>query len=656
MKLIKARIQNFRSVEDSNEFSVEFSDGGRDSNVTCFVGKNEAGKTALLTALYRTNPIFGESKFDKEREYPRRMFADYDERHPDGDPAVVTTWWQLEAGDKAAVQERFGENGVGSDEFRVERGYGPKNVWYVNFNQPAIVAHLLSTAELHDEERKALASAKTLAELQTKLGAPGDDSPRLATLLARLKAEFPEASPYQAFWAVVSLPKFMLFSQYQRMEGQVSLDQIQARERDKKLTENDQVFLALCAMAGTTVAEAASINKFESLVARFESASNKISSEIFNYWTQNRYLKVQFRLDMGQPGDEAPFNAGRIVRTRVYNELHEVTVPFDDRSTGFVWFFSFLALFSQVKKQHKGQIILLLDEPGLSLHGKAQADLLRYFNEKLAPNHQVLYTTHSPFMVPQENLLACRTVEDEIVHREQQKPEVHGTKVGSDVLSTDKDTIFPLQAALGYEITQSLFVGEHTLIVEGPSDILYLKSMSEELKAQKRTFLDRRWTICPGGGIDRVPAFISLFGGNKLHIAVLTDFATGQKKRVDEIRRSQLLRAGHVFSADTYAGQPEADIEDLLGAKVYVALVNETYGLKGKQALKVPAMPGRIVKLAEEHSRTLPAEVAEFDHFAPAAYLAENRKAFLGAQDQAEVTASLARFEKLFDDLNALLK
>jgi predicted ATP-dependent endonuclease of OLD family len=654
MKLIKARVQNFRSIEDSNEFSIEFSDADRDSNVTCFVGKNEAGKTALLTALYRVNPVFGDSTFDKEREYPRRMFADYDERHPDGDAVVVTTRWRLDAEDRAAVQQRFGREGVPSDEFTVERGYGSKNVWQVKFNQPAIVAHLLGTADLHDEERKALASAKTLADLEAKLGTPGDDSPRLAALAARMKEEFPEASPYNAFWAVVSLPKFMLFSQYQRMEGQVSLDQIQARLKNP--TDNDQVFLALCAMAGTTVAEAASINKFESIVARFESASNKISSEIFSYWTQNRYLKVQFRLDMGQPGDAAPFNSGRIVRTRVYNELHEVTVPFDDRSTGFVWFFSFLALFSQVKKQHKGQIVLLLDEPGLSLHGKAQADLLRYFKEKLAPSHQVLYTTHSPFMVPQENLLACRTVEDEIVQRDQQKPEVHGTKVGSDVLSTDKDTIFPLQAALGYEITQSLFVGEHTLIVEGPSDILFLKSMSEELKAQKKAFLDQRWTICPGGGIDRVPAFISLFGGNKLHLAVLTDFATGQKKRVDEIRRSQLLRAGHVFSADAYAAQPEADIEDLLGASIYTALVNATYGLKGKQALKAPGGPGRIVKHAEDHCRTLPADISEFDHFGPAAYLAENRKAFLGAQDQPEVTAALVRFEKLFNDLNALIK
>jgi hypothetical protein len=87
--------------------------------------------------------------------------------------------------------------------------------------------------------------------------------------------------------------------------------------------------------------------------------------------------------------------------------------------------------------------------------------------------------------------------------------------VGDDVLSTDRDTLFPLQGALGYEITQSLFVGEHTLLVEGPSEILNFQVMSAELAARKRTGLDRRWTVCPCNGIDKVQAFMSLFGGNK---------------------------------------------------------------------------------------------------------------------------------------------
>jgi len=111
---------------------------------------------------------------------------------------------------------------------------------------------------------------------------------------------------------------------------------------------------------------------------------------------------------------------------------------------------------------------ILLDEPGLNLHGRAQGDLLRYIEEKLEPNHQVIYTTHSPFMVPADRLDYVRTVEDVVEQKGPFDFISHGTKVGGDVLSTDPDTLFPLQAALGYEISQTLFVGEHTLLVEGP--------------------------------------------------------------------------------------------------------------------------------------------------------------------------------------------
>jgi len=115
-------------------------------------------------------------------------------------------------------------------------------------------------------------------------------------------------------------------------------------------------------------------------------------------------------------------------------------------------------------------------------------------------------------MIPAEDLLSARTVED-VVSEEDGKLQILGTKVGDRVLSTDKDTLFPLQSALGYEISQSLFVGEHTLLVEGPSDYLYLRVFADELKSRGRTSLDPRWVICPTGGIDKVSAFMSLFWG-----------------------------------------------------------------------------------------------------------------------------------------------
>jgi predicted ATP-dependent endonuclease of OLD family len=649
MKLTRAKVQNFRSVEDSGEFKF-------DKHSTCLVGKNEAGKTALLTALYRLNPIFdADSKFDRQQDYPRRYLADYEERHKGEDPNVVTTWWELEPSDKEKVSKAVGAAALPDNEIEVSKGYDNTTYWNPKINEEAIVQHFIDSGTLHDEEKMHVGGAQTIAALKAKLAAIPEASPRRDELIKKIDAIAPQASAWEAVTELLELPKFLYFAQYQRMQGQVSLEQIQQKKKNGSLDGNDQVFVALCDMASVTIEEVAAIKQFESLVARFEGASNKISAEIFRYWSQNKFLKVQFRLDPAQPGDPAPYNSGNIFRTRIYNQLHEVTVPFDDRSTGFVWFFSFLALFSQVKKRTPGQLILLLDEPGLSLHGKAQADLVRYFKEKLAPPHQLIYTTHSPFMVPPDNLLSARTVEDVVIFREGEQPEVHGTKVSGDVLSTDKDTLFPLQGALGYEITQTLFVGEHTLLVEGPGDLLYLAAVSAELRDRSRTPLDSRWTICPCGGIDKVSAFMSLFGGNRLHVAVLTDFASGQKRKVEDLRRSKILKDGHVLTMDTYAGQAEADIEDVLGATFYVDLVNACYDLPVAQAATVPLAGTRVLKHVEDHFRTLPAAVPEFNHYSPASYLTEHRGDIIKKVATTEVEAALSRFEKLFTDLNALL-
>ncbi|MGA3006886.1 MAG: AAA family ATPase [Opitutaceae bacterium] len=344
-----------------------------------------------------------------------------------------------------------------------------------------------------------------------------------------------------------------------------------------------------------------------------------------------------------------------IFHTRIYNPLHGVTVEFDERSAGFTWFFSFLVQFSLVKKKH-GNVIILLDEPGLNLHGKAQADLLRFINEQLQPNHQVIYTTHSPFMVPANNLAAVRTVEDVLIKgKDDESIQVLGTKVGFDILKIDKDTVFPLQGALGYEISQSLFVSPNTLLVEGPSDILYLQLVSHELQRRNRQGLDSRWVLCPSGGVDKVSAFISLFSGNKLNVAVLTDYAHGQKAKVEGLRKSDILAKGHVFTAADFAGQAEADIEDILGVDLFVELVNAMYCLTGTARITVAALPvalTRVVARVEDLLRTK-TQLAAFTHFAPAIWLLQHPD-FL-QRDTPAITVALDRFEQFFKQVNPLI-
>jgi hypothetical protein len=410
--------------------------------------------------------------------------------------------------------------------------------------------------------------------------------------------------------------------------------------------------------AGTSVDELLSATKLEELNAKCEGASNEITDEIFDFWTQNDALSVKIDIGEGRPEDKPPFNSGTVVKIRIHNANHRVSVPLSERSAGFIWFFSFLAQFKQLQKV-AGNAVILLDEPGLTLHGKAQADLLRYIEERLLPDHQVIYTTHSPFMVPSERLSDVLIVEDVVKYDDRRRAIVEGTKVRDDVLLVGKDTLFPLQGALGYDMTQSLFVGKNTLLVEGPSDILYLQALSSALQQRGRTSLNPRWTLCPSGGIDKIASFASLFGANRLNMAVVCDVTKGDKAKIERLRQHQLLKADQVFTIAEFTGQEESDIEDLFPPAKYAELLNRTFDLGGENLMTVNRLAEadktteRIVKRAEAAFRTLPADIPEFDHFAPSGWLIRN-PAFLDGDDEPTL-AALDRGETLFKALNALL-
>ena len=344
---------------------------------------------------------------------------------------------------------------------------------------------------------------------------------------------------------------------------------------------------------------------------------------------------------------------------RIKNTNHKATLPLSERSAGFVWFFSFLAQFKQLKKTAgNGNAIILLDEPGLTLHGKAQGDLLRYIVERLLSDHQVIFTTHSPFMVPMDRLADVRIVEDVIIESKGKRPEVKGTKVRSDVLEVSDDTLFPLQGALGYEVTQSLFIGSNTWLVEGPSDILYLQVLSQALIKRQRVGLDSRWTLCPSGGIDKIAPFVRLFGGNRINVAVLSDIAKDDKTKIDNLKKADILKSGHFYTCADFVDQVEADVEDFFEVDLFVEMLNGAYRPPVDKVITVAALAAadatpRIVKKAEALFKLMPASIAEFNHFAAARWLLEN-PSILDANTPA-VAVTLDHAEAIFKTFNRLL-
>lgn len=644
MRIKALRVQNYRCIQDTHPFSL--------GDVTCLVGKNESGKSSILEALYKLNPVERDRAAFSLFDYPRMAVGAYKERHETQPDTVVTAVFDLDDADLAAVAKAVGIDPFVSREIEVSKGYDNKRRILMNIDERAIVDHFVRGMGFNAFELQQVRGPETVRDLVIKLAGMERRSEKQTALLERLHAAFPTASATQTiFQQVLSrLPRFVLFTEYYRLPGRVAIDELRERERAGTLTGNDRVFLALLALADSTLEQLQAMSYAEQVILELEAIGGRLTEQIVEYWSTNKDLTVEFRIDQGKPGDPPPFNAGQIFSTRIRDQRHRMTVPFDERSKGFIWFFSFLVWFSQMRKSYGENLILLLDEPGLTLHGKAQSDLLRYMKEKLAPHYQVIYTTHSPFMIDPDKLEWVRTVEDR-----EEKGRPVGTRVGDKTMTSDKDTLLPLQAALGYDIA-SWFFGAQTKVVAVPelSHVLYLKWFSAELRRRGLQGLDSRWTISPVGGLTKVASLVTLLYGRRDNVALVTDYAGVDASTMERLRHRELLSEAHVLTPGQYLDRPEADLEDLIGREAFVELVNRAYGLKEWSALpptRVNGAPPRVVEETTAHFRKL--DYPPFDRMVPASYLINHGEEL--RNQLPGLDAAVLRFEDLMRDLNRLL-
>ena len=654
MKLTKVRITEFQSIQDSNEFEI--------GDVTCLVGKNEAGKTAVLKALYRLLPINRtDGVFDATDDFPRRRVIDYDEDVADGnrDPAtVVNATFTLESGDVSAITDVFGPDCLVTDapSIILSKGYSNRLVFNkIAVNEEAAIRHCIEASDLPQQLAAKLGTLSTPAEMVDAINEESEQSQaasNLVDLLSQIKDQDVAVYIYRKILSART-PKFFYFDEYYQMLGQVNLEKLIDRRDSDALEDSDRPLMGLLEIASLDIDDLINPGRTERLFARLESAANGLTSRALKYWSQNRHIRMKFEIQPAQPNDPDGMREGTNIWGRVEDTKHSVTTSLGTRSRGFVWFFSFLAWYSKLRREHQN-IILLLDEPGLSLHAKAQADLLRYFEEELKPHHQLIYTTHSPFMVDPVHFDRVRIVQDLSIEPESDDlPEdQQGTKVLTDVLDATQDSLFPLQGALGYEIHQSLFIGPNCLIVEGASDLLYIQTMSALLQSRGRRGLSSQWTITPVGGANNVPTFVALIGARtNLNVAVLIDFQKKDQQFVENLYKSKLLKKQNVLTFADYIEGSEADIEDMFDPELYLKLVNSEFN-SSLGLSDLPMTHPRILNRLEQHLESTPLSGGvPFNHYRPARYFSENT-GLLGAELS---DATLDRFQKAFDELNQLL-
>jgi len=563
MRLSRVRIENYRSIEDSGWIEVE-------PEITSLVGKNESGKTAFLQALFKLNPI-EPAEYQEILDFPSRLTR---KRKETDDPIrVCTAEFELTDHELEVIEADVGVDALTSRTFQVWRGYRSDALTYENLkiDEAVTVRHLAADLDLPSEagaEVRAATSLRQLVEILSSLPKP---SARSMALLERIRAWPSQQVSLHIIDEHLSamLPKFVYFDDYSTMPGKVSIpDLIECRDRGD-IDRGTRSLIALLSLIRGNPEDFDDESNHERLIRELENAANSISDEIFRYWSQNSDLSVDLKVTAPEPGAEPPLDRGPIFHVRVANHRHRVTVPFDERSRGFVWFFSFLAYFSELEAAKEGDLILLLDEPALALHATAQRDLLRFMEDRLAPEHQVLYTTHSPFMIDPEHLERARTVMD--VTDE-------GTKISADVFGVDEETVFPLRAALGYTLGQGLFSSAKTLLVENPSDLIYLDLLGAELFERGMPTIDGAWVRVPVGGAGTLSTFLALAAPDSSELAVLVDARTRDSGPVRRLVDNGQLKNGSLVILSEITGVADADIEDLFDPAFYLQLVNRSYG------------------------------------------------------------------------------
>jgi energy-coupling factor transporter ATP-binding protein EcfA2 len=640
MKLTHVQIRHFKHVLDSSEVAIQ-------PDITCLVGKNESGKSAFLEALRRLKPSQGSVKFSSATHYPawlekrHRREAKAAGRELD-DATPITAKFALEDADKQAVADIFGDEVLLSDVFEVSRKYDNKYSGTLQVDEVRAVANLLANFNL-TKPLAALKTCKTFSALQAeivKLTPAGDDAGALKLTLdgiaKSIKAAIPDNSNlWQAVWRVLfaRVPSFFYFSEYSSLPSTVQIRKLLAAKEDD-LDEQEQTALALLQLAEFEEDHLLDTD-YETRKRELENVANELRGQVLEYWSTNRNLRVEVDLSLKpQAVNNGTTTVIDELHIRMRDDLHELSLRFDERSSGFRWFFSFLTAFSRYEFDDT-PIIILLDEPGLGLHAKAQKDFLRFIEERLAKRCQVIYTTHSPFMIQPDHLERARLVED--------KGRDTGSVTTSDVLTTDRDTLFPLQAALGYDIAQHLFIAKDNLVVEGPSDFLFMQTISARLIEDGRAGLDPRWSIMPLGGADVIPAFVALLG-NHLDVTVVVDSRKEGHQKLNSLAKAGFLAEKRIITIGEITNSKMADIEDLFAKDDYLALYNAAFNKKIRAADLTGTDP-IVQQIARAEG------VARYDHNAPAEVLLRERAKRVAALSE----ETLGAFEALFKHINGTL-
>ena len=674
MQLAEFRVQNYKIIEDTGWIPVQ--------NLTIFVGKNESGKSAIFRALSKLNPSDGEG-YDGLKEFPRQRYASEITRE---DWPVASGRFILtpdEKRDLTAISELCRD----AIEVIVTRHYtGKYSITYhpdvgVDLVTPADLIYSIDNAieqirNLTAQEGKGeiLGRIKEgllafLEEQKNAIPVDGQVQKRqIADLINAIKSRANEPWQHELLnpltepmyrlvrqievfeglmaanrFIIEHLPRFVYFDQYSVIESAIHIPTFIATLKSHPDTPGLRATNCLFRHVSLDLDQIDRLGSHKNAVddnpiirrqvderaILLSTASNLMTKKFEDWWGQR---KIRFRYDID----------GDYFRVWVSDDLDPSEIELEQRSAGLQYFFSFYLVFLVESGDAYHDSILLLDEPGLQLHATAQQNAVKFF-ERISENNQFFFSTHSPFMIDLDHIDRIRTVYE---------GPSGTTKVSVSDWPADRDSLFPLEAALASRIAGKILERGNQLIVEDTIDLWLLQAMNYALMNRGRAGLDPEVMITPAGGTAHLLPLALMMAANKSPAAVLL---SGKNIPADLMERISTLgnNENGLLLYSTFSGKEGATIEDLFSPEFYYRAVKEVYPdlMLGQISDRTSEEGSRFSGISGQVAGLIERRVGEhFDRWKVAELLSDRICEAPGSIDE----ETSERFVRLFNEINRL--
>lgn len=513
--LSKIKIKNYLSIKDEETLKVN-------KDITAIIGKNESGKTTILKAINKLNgskierdeknvalkdqDSYIKGLFILNKEDIEKINAEYELKNDLKFYSLPTEYgnlyYSIEVGDENNCKY-------------YDLYYLDKNNKYESISSTIflnrIIDKLKSICEEFDltkDQREVISKLYNLSEdeIKTEINdfvVKVDFSDEVKKILNDISSQIGSKN-----W-IYLLPEYEIiyFSSFDSiLKDNISFTEVNNNLQAKNLLKIAKVDINSLSKAFDEGNE----QELEDLGTQCVDIVSKKFKTIFKQTDVD--FKIKIRFGSGNK-DLSFFTQDKTSGTR--------TISLSKRSDGFKWYLSlYLTLYDYLDTANSNQkYIILLDEPNLYLHPGAQKNLLYNVFYKEFKDTQIIYTTHSPYMIDADNSYSIRIVEK----NNQTMIYNSSTEYAQNNKSIkDVDTTTPLLTALELNISNSLIFDENDILVtvEGIQDIYILKAM---IKKTNMSDMYKNVKFIPGMSANKIPYLYSYLCGMGYNVYALFD-------------------------------------------------------------------------------------------------------------------------------------